>query len=485
MDPILLDGLMGAWKGFFDNVMAEPAIFIGCISLLGYILLRRPVHECFAGFIKTTVGFYILLVGSGGLVNNFRPILAGLADRFQMKAAVIDPYFGWNAVTAAFAKAGWTTSLIMMALLIAFLWNVLLVAFRPYTKVRTLFLTGHVMIQQANTSLWMIFIAVPALQNNVWGIVACGILLGTYWAVFSNLTVEATQELTDGAGFAVGHQQMAAIWLTRKIAPMIGDRAKSVEHLNPPGFLSVFNDNVVAASTLMLIFFGGILYVLGPDYLAAKHFYNPASGEWFVKYVFKTTLQFAVYLFILQSGVRMFVAELTNSFQGISERLLRGSLPAIDCAATYGFDKAGGNSVLFGFVCGAIGQFVAIAGLIIFHSPIMIITGFVPVFFDNATLGVFANRFGGVRALVIICFGCGVLQVLGGAVAAGLTGLYEFGGYHGNIDWDTLWTFNAWAFQFFGLPAIVVITLVMLVIPQIQYRKQRETYFIGAVVPAE
>lgn len=477
MDQTLINGLLEIWKGFFNNIMAEPALFIGFVSLVGYILLRRPAHECFAGFIKTVVGFYILLVGSGGLVSNFRPILAGLAERFQIKAAVIDPYFGWNAVTAAFTKAGWTTSLIMMALLIAFLWNIILVAFSRLTKVRTLFLTGHVMIQQANTSLWMIFIAVPALQNNVWGIIACGIMLGTYWAVFSNLTLEPTQELTGGAGFAVGHQQMGAVWLTSKIAPKIGNPEKSVEHLRLPGFLTVFNDNVVAASTLMLVFFGSILFILGPEYLAAKKFYNPGSGEWFVKYVFKTTIHFAVYLFILQSGVRMFVAELATSFQGISDRLLKGSLPAIDCAATYGFDKAGGNSVLFGFVCGAIGQFVAIMGLLVFNSPIMIITGFVPVFFDNATLGVFANRFGGIRALVIICLVCGVLQVLGGALAASLTGLYEFGGYHGNIDWDTIWTFNAWAFQTFGLPAIVVLTLAMLAIPQIQYRRSKDTYF--------
>lgn len=480
MDSSLFSFFLPIWKGFFDNVMAEPAIFIGLVSLTGYILLRRPAHECFAGFIKTTAGFYILLVGSGGLVNQFRPILAGLAERFQLKAAVIDPYFGWNAVTAAFNKAGWTTSLIMMALLIAFLWNIVLVAFRRHTKVRTLFITGHVMIQQANTSLWMILIAIPAFQNSVLGIVACGLMLGTYWAVFSNLTVEATRELTDGAGFAVGHQQMFGVWAASKIAPLIGDRERSVEHLKLPGFLQVFNDNVVAASTLMLVFFGSILFILGPEYLAAKKFYNPASGEVFIKYVFKTSIHFAVYLYILQAGVRMFVAELTTSFQGISDRLLKGAMPAIDCAATYGFDKAGGNSVLFGFVCGAIGQFVAILGLIVFKAPILIITGFVPVFFDNATLGVFANRFGGMRALVIICFCCGVLQVCGGALAAGLTGLAEFGGYHGNIDWDTLWTFNAWAFQTFGIPAIVVITLIMLAIPHIQYHRNKDGYFAEA-----
>ena len=41
----------------------------------------------------------ILQVGSGGLVSNFRPILVGLKDRFNLSAVVIDPYFGQNAVT--------------------------------------------------------------------------------------------------------------------------------------------------------------------------------------------------------------------------------------------------------------------------------------------------------------------------------------------------------------------------------------------------
>ncbi|HRM20022.1 MAG TPA: PTS transporter subunit IIC, partial [Trichococcus flocculiformis] len=105
------------------------------------------------------------------------------------------------------------------------------------------------------------------------------------------------------------------------------------------------------------------------------------------------SLYFAVYLQILQLGVRMFVSELTESFQGISNKLLPGSMPAIDCAATYGFGP--GNAVTFGFLFGALGQFLAIIGLVVFKSPVLVITGFVPVFFDNATFAVYANHKGG------------------------------------------------------------------------------------------
>ena len=82
----------------------------------------------------------------------------------------------------------------------------------------------------------------------------------------------------------------------------------------------------------------------------------------------------------------MFVSELTLSFQGISNKILPGSLPAVDCAASYGFGSP--SAVLFGFLVGTIAQFISIAGLLIFKSPVFIITGFVPVFFACHYCGV-------------------------------------------------------------------------------------------------
>ncbi len=92
--------LLSIWTYFATNILTQPAYLIGFIVLLGYILLKRPLHECIAGFLKATVGYFILTVGSGGLVNNFRPILVGLKERFNLDAMVTDPYFGQNAVDA-------------------------------------------------------------------------------------------------------------------------------------------------------------------------------------------------------------------------------------------------------------------------------------------------------------------------------------------------------------------------------------------------
>ena len=463
-------------KLFFNNILGKPEFFIGGLVFIGYLLLRKPIHEAFGGFIKATVGMMIWNIGAGGLVVTFRPILAGLNDRFALNAAVIDPYFGLNAAGEAIKSIGMSLSWAMISLMIGFGWNILLVLLRRYTKLRTLFLTGHIMIQQATTCTWLVFFAIPELRS-ISGAVWIGILVGTYWSVFSNLTVEPTQKLTDNGGFAVGHQQMGWVWLTSKLAPKLGDPNKTVEHMKLPNWLSMFNDNVIASGTLMLVFFGAIMMLLGEPYMRNLDKAGFPATIAFPIYILSKSLMFAVYLFILISGVRMFVAELTESFRGISERVLPGSLPAVDCAATYGFSSP--NTVLFGFIFGCIGQFTAILGLIIFKSPIMIITGFVPVFFDNATVAVFANKFGGVRAAAILTYFTGIIQVLGGAFAAWYFQLYKYGGWHGNIDWDTIWPFFGVVMKNFAVPGLVIIIVAMLMIPQLQYyySKNKELYF--------
>ena len=81
-----------------------------------------------------------------------------------------------------------------------------------------------------------------------------------------------------------------------------------------------------------------------------------------------------------------------------------------------------------------VGQVIAILGLIVFHSPVIIIMGFTTVFFDNAIIAIFANKRGGVKAAMIILFICGLIQVLLGAVTVWLVELVKYGGWHGTTD---------------------------------------------------
>lgn len=313
---------MSIWSYFATNVLQQPAFMIGLIVMIGYILLKKPWYDVLAGVIKAIVGYLILTVGSSGLTNNFRPVLVGLRDVFNIDAMVIDPYFGQNAVTAGVEEVfGKGFGDAMILLLIAFIVNILLVRFSKYTKLRALFTTGHVQVQQAATAYWLIMFALPGLiSNNVALLVVMAVILGAYWAVGSNLLIKPCQEVTDGAGFTLAHQQMFGValnyWLAEKLFgnKKNGKKVKKIDDIELPGFMSIFNENMVCTSILMLVFFGAILCILGRDYLVEGGFME--EGASMVFYVIQTCLYFAVYLAILQLGVRTFVTELDSIFPG-------------------------------------------------------------------------------------------------------------------------------------------------------------------------
>mgnify|MGYP003307563851 CR=1 FL=1 len=49
---------------FQNNILTQPAFFVGLIVFIGYILLKRPIYDAFAGCIKALVGYLILNVAS-------------------------------------------------------------------------------------------------------------------------------------------------------------------------------------------------------------------------------------------------------------------------------------------------------------------------------------------------------------------------------------------------------------------------------------
>lgn len=156
---------MNIWTFFAKNILQQPAFLIGLMVLLGYALLKRPIHEIIAGFFKATVGYLILTVASNGLISLCRPILAGLKERFNLDAVIMDPYYGQSAIGAGLNNIGRSFSQVMILLLIAFVFNIILVAFRKITKIRSLFTTGHIQVQQSAIAFWIILYCFPGLGD--------------------------------------------------------------------------------------------------------------------------------------------------------------------------------------------------------------------------------------------------------------------------------------------------------------------------------
>ncbi|MCT4661801.1 MAG: PTS ascorbate transporter subunit IIC, partial [Tissierellales bacterium] len=147
---------MNFFMEFVNKFLGQAPLLLGTVVLIGYLLMGKKLYEALAGFIKAFVGFKILQVGTGGLVKTFAPIINALTEKFGIKAFVIDPYFGQTSGVEVLDAVN-SLQYVGYVMLIAFAWNILLVAFRKYTKVRPLFITGHIMYQQSAVLLWALY----------------------------------------------------------------------------------------------------------------------------------------------------------------------------------------------------------------------------------------------------------------------------------------------------------------------------------------
>ena len=130
-----------------------------------------------------------------------------------------------------------------------------------------------------------------------------------------------------------------------------------------------------------------------------------------------------------------------------------------------------------GFLAGFAGQLLAIIALIVLKSPTLVICGFVPVFFDNATIGIFANEKGGVKAALILPFLSGICQVFGSAFIAGWVGMAAYGGYLGMWDWAVVWPVMTIVMKYLSIAGVIIVAAALIIIPQLEYRKDKEGYF--------
>lgn len=423
---------MNAFTSFFDGFsafMSQPSLLLGLVAAIGLIALKKPATRVIAGFVKTAVGVLILTTGSGAIVSTFRPIIVGMKDVLGIEGVIIDPYTTFPAVQAAATEQiPELLSWIGYTMVLAFAFNILLVALRKITHLRALFLTGHIMFLHSALMTWLVwyFFALPQWPT----VLISSALLALYWSIGSTILIKPTNIITNNAGFTVSHQQHLMDWVAYKVGHLFGDPEKEdIDKLNLPGWLGMFSDNVVAIPLVMLLFFTPILVWLGPQALGFEGF----TFKWFIE-VLLLELKFGVFVTIILTGVRMFVAELAVSFNGISEKLLPGAVVGVDGMAVAPYSP---NSVIAGFVVCAIGEAVGMVVLIATNSPILIIPGFVPVFFDAAITAVFANKFGGWKAVVVISFVVGLIHVFGSAWAASMSGLT--GGWQGNSDFATIW----------------------------------------------
>lgn len=418
--------MISAILEFFKQLLLEPTIIIGLLVGIGYALDKKSPVKIITGTVSAMVGLMLVLFGGSMFSDTFKPVVTAVSEHYGITGYLMDPY----AMRAATQEGlGGNFGFVGYVFLIAFLVNLLLVLFGKYTGAKGIFLTGNTGFAHAQAFLWLISYWLGF--NWVVTIVVSGILLGIYWAIGTTLPIKAINKITDGGGFTIGHNQMFGIWFFSKFAHIFGDAEKEdAENLSLPGWLGIFNHNVTAIAIIMTIFTGGFLLTIGPSNVQAL-----AENQHWIIYIINMGLKFSMYMVILLQGVRMMVGEINQSFKGIQEKLIPNAIPAVDVAALLPFSA---NAATLGFIFTTFGTIFSIFLLVIFKSPIMVLPGFVPLFFAGGPIGVVANKYGGYKSVIICTFLLGIIQTFGSIWAIKLCGLPDGIGWTGMFDWATV-----------------------------------------------
>ena len=462
---------------FINNFLAVPALLIATITVIGNFLQKIIWYKSVISAFKAFAGFVILQLGAAILTGVAGPIMKTFGSVLGINSFYLNPYIGWTNTQKVLNVVADATYIISYIVIIGLAINILLVALRRWTNCLSVNVTGHVMFQQASVLAILFYFIVfkdlsPALRINL-SYVFGGIVIGCYWAVFSNLAIKPVQKLTDNAGFTIGHQQVAGIWCAYNAGRLFRRKNKkvvSIDKFKLAKGWSVFQDNLITSCILIFFFFGILLlgiYLANP--IAFKDIFvgpngigpfNIFAGKSYVLMALLIPFVLAVSIQIIISGARMFIGELQQSFIGISKKLIPGAIIAIDIAGAFAFAQ---NSIIIGFVAGALGNFVGMGILIALVATkaigglnSIILVGFVPMFFDNAAIGIFADKSGGWKACITCAFVSGILIVMGALLITQLGGTYTSdgvtqsvwsyrgaGGFVGMWDTDIIWSLFA------------------------------------------
>ncbi|PAT01902.1 PTS ascorbate transporter subunit IIC [Candidatus Izimaplasma bacterium ZiA1] len=372
---------------FFSDLLANPAMLLGIIVLVGLVAQRKPVHEVIRGTLKAILGFIILGQGAGVLVSSLEHFGVLFQEAFNVNGVVPNN----EAIVSLALKDYATATAAIMVFGMAF--NILIARF---TKMKFIFLTGHHTLYMA--ALISVVMTVGGLES--WGLyIIGGMLLGLTMAFFPMIANPTMKKITGSDEIGFGHFSSITYWLSGEIGKLVGKGSKSTEEMNFPKWLSFLRDSSVAIGLTMLVMYLIVVIVSGQAFLDT--YLGAGNEQNMIVFAITQSLIFAAGVFIVLAGVRMVIAEVVPAFKGWAEKLVPDSKPALDCPIVFPYAP---NAVLIGFLVSFLGGIVGMAILLAVKADNVILPGVIPHFFVGATAGVFGNATGGRRGAVIGSF---------------------------------------------------------------------------------
>lgn len=377
------------------DVLGNAAILVGLVALVGLLIQKKSFVEVFTGTVKTIVGFLIFYIGAGAGVAALGNFQALFSQGFNLQGVM--PLA--EALTAmAMTTLGTVTSLIMV---FGFVVNLFVARFTPF---KYIFLTG-----QHN----LFFAALLAVVTSASGlspvasVIVGSLILGFFAGFYPWLGRHGMRAITGGDEIGIGHYVTIGYALSSWLGSKVGKPEDSTEKIKLPGWLGIFRDYVASISITMIVIYYVAAFAAGRPAVEAV-----AGGTYWLVFPLVQALTFSGAVYVIITGVRMFLGEIVPAFLGISNKVIPNAIPALDCPAVFPYAP---TAVIIGFLSAYAAGLIMMA-IFLALGVTVIIPVAIPYFFIGATAGVFGNATGGWKGAVAGSFLVGILIAVGPAL---------------------------------------------------------------------
>lgn len=395
---------------FIVGLLQDAAILVSIFTIIGNVALKKNFNDIIVSAVKTYLGFTLLFAGASLMIS---PALNSFSKIFIL-AFHIDGIIPSNEVVVveAMQKLGYLyTSAIALGLIGAMVLNILLARFTP---LKFIVLSGH-----------HIFFMVSCLtiicllhKYSIYTSAAIATAITGLWCVISPAMlvkycreIKNCDELRKSGDFSIGQFGSISYFLAGLLGKLFGNKKNDAEAINIPNSIGFLQDKQVSTFLLMLLFFVISTVIAGVDNIQAT---VKSSGHNFniVIYLLKQAGMFAAGVYVLTHGVSMFIGQLIPAFKGISNKIVKNSIPAVEIFSLFPFSS---NAVFIGFVCCTLSGFLTMIALPFLGYPV-IIPSLLFTFASGGGSAIIGNATGGLRGAIIGSVVCGIISIAGSAL---------------------------------------------------------------------
>ncbi len=360
-----------------NNILRNPPILLGLIAAIGLIVQRKNVGDIVKGALMAAFGMLILETGVGMIAGSIAQINTAFQETITSGATVGDELTDVTFTGQFGGEVG-------LAMFFGLILHLLIARF---TKVKTVFLTGHML-------WWFPFIFVAAgVEGGLRGFPLIGfsaILSACYWSFMPWIMRRFIWDVTEDDSFLIGHPTGILSIISGLVARKVGNKERSTEELNVPKSLSFFREISVTGGIVIFLLYL-ILSLFIPNLIPE------GENAFFVSVTQGIT--FGAGLIIMLHGVRMLINQIVPAFQGISEKVIPGAIPAFDVPILFNYRP---NAVILGFLVAMVTSTIMIILANTFNVfGVLLIPLVVTSFFEMGGAAVVGEGQGGMRGAII------------------------------------------------------------------------------------